>query len=86
MEQNKEYISIKSIITSLEQQLATVEHFNQEMNVGAKRREIEEHFERCIHALEVRKHELVSQLDQITKQQGICINTSSCYSFLTCYL
>jgi len=31
MEQNKEYIAIKSVITSLEHQLETVEHFNQEI-------------------------------------------------------
>ena len=35
------------------------------------RRDIEEHFERCIHALEARQHILLSQLDQFIQHQGM---------------
>jgi hypothetical protein len=40
------------------------------------RREIEEHFERCIHALEVRRHSLINQLEQMAVQQGFTLPPS----------
>ena len=35
------------------------------------RREVEDHFERCIHSLEVRRDTLLTQLDEIAERQGI---------------
>ena len=42
------------------------------------RREVEDHFERCIHSLEVRRDTLLTQLDEIAERQGI-----SSHSLLT---
>eukprot|EP00026_Physarum_polycephalum_P006885 Phypoly_transcript_06938.p1 GENE.Phypoly_transcript_06938~~Phypoly_transcript_06938.p1 ORF type:complete len:318 (+),score=57.14 Phypoly_transcript_06938:29-982(+) len=64
MEQNKNYLAISDLIRNLEQQLRHVEEV-QLRDLEKSRREIEEHFERCIHALEARQHTLLSQLAKI---------------------
>ena len=43
------------------------------------RREVDEHFERCIHALEARQHTLLTYLDQIAQYQGVFI----CLTYLS---
>ena len=45
------------------------------------RREVEEHFERCIHALEARQHTLLTYLDQIAQYQGVFISLTSYHIF-----
>ena len=45
------------------------------------RRDTEEHFERCIHALEVRRDTLLNELDELAQQQGISIFPSHYYYY-----
>lgn len=81
MEENKQYIAVTSLISSLNSCLSALDVQQEEVftftniymfvcfsyffnlqELNAKRREIEEHFERCIHALEVRQQDLIEKL------------------------
>eukprot|EP00026_Physarum_polycephalum_P003241 Phypoly_transcript_03251.p1 GENE.Phypoly_transcript_03251~~Phypoly_transcript_03251.p1 ORF type:complete len:790 (+),score=120.28 Phypoly_transcript_03251:83-2452(+) len=73
MEENQGYIAVKSIIEALENQLSVIEEVHQNQDFSGKRREIEEHLERCIHGLEARRQILVDQLEHISTQQDISI-------------
>eukprot|EP00026_Physarum_polycephalum_P006062 Phypoly_transcript_06103.p1 GENE.Phypoly_transcript_06103~~Phypoly_transcript_06103.p1 ORF type:complete len:321 (+),score=57.00 Phypoly_transcript_06103:384-1346(+) len=68
MEENKDYLAISEFISNLERQLRLVEEA-QLRDLEKSRRQIEEHFERCIHALEVRQQTLLSQLRIVATQE-----------------